>query len=242
VANRASLHYTRNRNIRPFYTERCSVYQEVLVPDGTDEQDDAPGRDNREERRIRADAQRNLDALLKAALAVFAKSGVDAPIREIAKKAGVGVGTVYRHFPERSDLIAAAFRREIDACAGAAPVLAAEHEPDEALRLWVERYVDFVAAKRGLAAALHSGDPAYNVLPAYFEKRLRPALEGLLNSAASAGCIRKGVDPYDLLAAVASLCASSRDHDPARARRMIGLLLDGLRYGASPPKPRSPAR
>jgi len=212
------------------------------VPDGTDEQDDAPGRDNRAERRIRADAQRNLDALLKAALAVFAKSGVDAPIREIAKKAGVGVGTVYRHFPERSDLIAAVFRREIDACADAAPVLAAEHEPDEALRRWVERYVDFVAAKRGLAAALHSGDAAYDVLPAYFEKRLRPALEGLLNSAASAGCIRKGVDPYDLLAAVASLCASSRDHDPARARRMIGLLLDGLRYGASPPQPRSPAR
>jgi hypothetical protein len=117
----------------------------------------------------------------------------------------------------------------------------ARPEQDEALRRWVERYVNFIAAKRGLAAALHSGDPAYDVLPTYFEKRLRPALEGLLNSAASAGCIRKGVDPYDLLATVASLCASNRDQDPARARRMIGLLLDGLRYGANPPKPRSPA-
>jgi AcrR family transcriptional regulator len=206
-----------------------------LVSDKADERRNAPGRGDRAERRIRADAQRNLDALLKAAMAVFAKSGVDAPVREIAEKAGVGVGTVYRHFPERSELIAAVFRREIDACADAASVLAAQHEPEEALRRWVERYVDFVAAKRGLAAALHSGDAAYDALPAYFEKRLRPELEGLLKSAAAAGSIRAGVDPYDLLFAVASLCASNRDGDPGRARRMIGLLLDGLRYDASLP-------
>jgi AcrR family transcriptional regulator len=166
---------------------------------------------------------------------VFTKSGVDAPMREIAEKAGVGVGTIYRHFPERSDLIAAVFRREIDACADAAPLLAARYPPDEALRRWVERYVDFIGAKRGLAAALHSGDPAYDALPTYFEERLRPALEGLLTSAVSAGYIRAGVDSYDLLSAVASLslCASTRDQDPTRARRMIGLLLDGLRYGAA---------
>src|SRR5579871_3322793 len=101
------------------------------------------------DRRVRADAQRNIDALLKAALAVFATSGVDAPVREIAERAGVGVGTVYRHFPQRSDLIAAVFRREIDACADAAPLLAAECEPGEALSRWVQRYVDFIAAKRG---------------------------------------------------------------------------------------------
>ena len=200
-----------------------------------DEGDDAPNRGDRPERRIRADAQRNLNTLLKAAMAVFTKSGVDAPMREIAEKAGVGVGTIYRHFPERSDLIAAVFRREIDACADAASLLAARYPPDEALRRWVERYVDFIGAKRGLAAALHSGDPAYDALPTYFEERLRPALEGLLTSAVSAGYIRAGVDSYDLLSAVASLslCASTRDQDPARARRMIGLLLDGLRYGAA---------
>jgi AcrR family transcriptional regulator len=199
-----------------------------------DEGDDAPNRGDRPERRLRADAQRNLNTLLKAAMAVFTKSGVDAPMREIAEKAGVGVGTIYRHFPERSDLIAAVFRREIDACADAAPNLAARHAPDEALRRWVERYVDFIGAKRGLAAALNSGDPAYDGLPTYFEQRLRPALEGLLTSAVSAGYIRAGVDPYDLLSAVASLslCASARAPDPARVRRMIGLLLDGLRYGA----------
>src|SRR5579871_4022622 len=101
-------------------------------------------------RRVRADAQRNIDALLQAALAVFATSGVDAPVREIAEKAGVGVGTVYRHFPQRSDLIVAVFRHQVDACADAAPVLAAEHEPGEALARWMQRYVDFIAAKRGL--------------------------------------------------------------------------------------------
>ena len=189
----------------------------------------------RPDRPLRADAQRNLDALLQAAMAVFAKSGVDAPIREIAELAGVGIGTVYRHFPQRSDLIVAVFRHEVDACAEAAPVLAAQHTPEDALRQWVERYVGFIRAKRGLAAALHSGDPAYEALPAYFETRLRPTLESLLDAAAAAGSIRAGADPHDLLWAVASLCASPRNQDPALARRMIGLLLDGLRYGAASP-------
>ncbi|QEH39036.1 DNA-binding transcriptional regulator EnvR [Aquisphaera giovannonii] len=186
---------------------------------------------------MRADAQRNMQALLRTAVKVFATSGVDCPVRRIAEEAGVGVGTVYRHFPTRADLIVAVFRHEVDACADAAAALSAEHEPEEALRRWIGRYVDFLAAKRGLAAALHSGDPAYDALPAYFDERLRPALGGLLDSAASAGRIRAGVDPHDLLWAVASLGASPRGQDPSRARRMIGLLLDGLRHGAGPPAP-----
>ena len=107
-------------------------------------------------------------------MAVFATSGVDAPVREIAEKAGVGVGTFYRHFPQRADLIAAVFRREIDACADAAPVLAAEHEPGEALARWMQRYAAFIAAKRGLAKALHSGDPAFDNLPGYFDSDSGP--------------------------------------------------------------------
>lgn len=88
-------------------------------------------------RRVRADAQRNIDALLEAAMAVFMTTGVDAPVREIADRAGVGVGTVYRHFPSRADLVAAVFRHEIDACADAAPALASEHAPGEALARWM---------------------------------------------------------------------------------------------------------
>ena len=173
--------------------------------------------------------------MLEAALAVFATSGVDAPVREIAEKAGVGVGTVYRHFPQRSDLIAAVFRREIDACADAAPVLAAEHKPGEALARWMQRYAAFVAAKRGLATALHSGDPAFDTLRAYFEQRLRPALRTLLEAAVAAGEVRADVDADDLLGAVASLCMSAHNAGPGRAERMVALLVDGLRYGANPP-------
>ena len=184
-------------------------------------------------RAVRADALRNIDALLEAAKAVFLASGVDAPVREIAHRAGVGVGTVYRHFPQRADLVAAVFRHEVDACAAAAPTLAAKHPPEEALRRWVERYADFVRTKRGLAAALHSGDPAYGALHDYFADHLQPALERLLQAAAAAGVVRAGVDAGDLLWALASLCSSRRDADPATVRRMIGLLLDGLRYGTA---------
>ena len=195
------------------------------------------------DRRVRADAQRNIDTLLETAMAVFASSGVDAPVREIAEKAGVGVGTIYRHFPQRSDLIAAVFRREIDACADAAPVLAAENEAGEALARWVQRYVDFIAAKRGLAKALHSGDQAYDALPAYFKQRLEPALRTLLKSAASAGQIRPDITAEELLGAVASLCMHAYAQGPEHARRLVSLLVDGLRYGASShPKSKQAAR
>jgi AcrR family transcriptional regulator len=207
-----------------------------LMKDKTKSRDDGLKRRARSVRHMRADAQRNLDALLQAAMAVFATSGVDAPVRQIAEKAGVGVGTVYRHFPQRSDLIVAVFRREVDACADAAAALATEHEPGEALARWMQRYVDFISAKRGLAAALHSGNPAYDTLPAYFQKRLRPALRTLLETAAAAGEVRAGVEPGDLLNAVASLCAPAHNGDPAHARRMVALLADGLRYGASSAK------
>jgi AcrR family transcriptional regulator len=123
-------------------------------------------------RRMRVDAQRKLASLLQAAMEVFAKSGVDAPVREIAERAGVGLGTVYRHFPQRSNLIVAVFQSRVDARADAASVLASKYEPGEALARWMQRFVDFIATKRGLAAALHSGDPAYSDLPGYFNKRL----------------------------------------------------------------------
>ena len=197
------------------------------------ESDDA-GREAQKSRPVRADAQRNTDALLEAALAVFATSGVDAPVREIAVKAGVGVGTVYRHFPQRSDLIVAVFRHQVDGCADAAPVLAASHAPGEALALWMQRYADFIATKRGLATALHSGNPAFNTLPTYFDQRLRPALRALLDAAARAGEVRTDIEPDDLLRAVGSLCMSAHDDRTDYARRMVALLVDGLRSTASP--------
>lgn len=185
-----------------------------------------------EARPVRVDAQRNIDALLEAAAAVFATSGVDAPVREIAGKAGVGMGTLYRHFPQRSHLIIALFRREVDACADAAALLAARHEPGEALGLWMQRFVDFVTAKRGLAAALHSGDPAYDALPSYFRERLRPAVQGLMNAAVEADIIRDDIAADDLLSAVPGLCMPGPDGAATHSRRMVALLVDGLHYRA----------
>ena len=115
--------------------------------------------------RLRADAQRNLEGLLQAAKAVFDASGLDAPTREIAGRAGVGVGTLYRHFPRRADLVAAVFQREIDACADAGAVLACEHPPFEALAKWIERFTALAVTKRGLAAALLLADPARRSAP-----------------------------------------------------------------------------
>jgi AcrR family transcriptional regulator len=183
--------------------------------------------------RVRIDAQRNIDALLKAAIEVFSTSGVDAPVREIVEKAGVGIGTFYRHFPQRSYLVAAVFRHEIDACADAAPILASEHEPGEALAKWMQRYAAFLGTKRGLASALHSGNTAFDQLPAYFKQRLQPALQTLLASAVAAGEIRTDFTADDLLDAVASLCRTAYEKGADHARRMVALLVDGLRYGTS---------
>ena len=183
----------------------------------------------------RADAQRNLDALLRAAKEEFAANGVDAPVRAIAARAGVGTATLYRHFPLRSDLIAAVFRREIDDVTELAGRLAETHSPGDALELWVTRYTEFVATKHGLGSALHSGDPAYSGLREYFEGNAGPALQRLLDDAADAGVIRRGIDPIELIGAIANLSAPPPGSEHSeRAGRMVGLLLDGLRYGATP--------
>jgi AcrR family transcriptional regulator len=181
---------------------------------------------------VRADAQRNTDSLLRAAKTTFGTSGVDAPSKEIADLAGVGVGTLYRHFPRRSDLVKAVLEREIDACADAADALSAAHPPGEALARWLERYTELLATKRGLATALHSGDPAFDELPGYFWQRFGPALGSLLDAATASGEIRDDVSPDDLLYAVAHLCLPVAGQGVSYSRRMVALLMDGLRYGA----------
>jgi AcrR family transcriptional regulator len=196
--------------------------------------------DRRPKRHIRADAQRNEDALLEAAKAVFATTGVDAPVREIAAKAGVGLGTLYRRFPTRADLIAAVFRREVDACTAEAEALAAEYLPGEALSRWLKRYTDFIATKKGLAAALHSGDPAFETLPAYFRASFEPALASLLAAAAAVGAVRTDVAPYDLLRAIGNLSIASDADGAAHTQRMVDLLISGLRSSAVSPEASTP--
>ena len=183
-------------------------------------------------RPLRADARLNIEALLEAAKAVFSESGVDAPVRVIAERAGVGVGTLYRHFPLRSDLISAVFRREIDACVDAAPGIEAASPSGEALDRWIMRYTEFVATKRGLAGALHSGGATYEPLAEYFATRLTPTLRRLLDAALESGEISRDVDATEFLGAVANLCHAggpAHDSGAGRAERMVLLLLAGLR-------------
>nr|WP_249780886.1 TetR family transcriptional regulator [Bradyrhizobium sp. dw_78] len=176
---------------------------------------------------MRADAQRNHDLLVDAAAVVFATSGVDAPMKSVADQAGVGVGTVYRRFPRRSDLIVAVFHREVDACADAAPLLAMQYEPFEALTHWIERLLDLIVTKRGLAAALHSGEPAYTSLRDDFEVRLVPALQGLVEGARTE--IRADITAAELWNALARLCAPATVDDFEPTRRMVDVLINGLR-------------
>jgi AcrR family transcriptional regulator len=171
-------------------------------------------------RRRRADAQRNLDALLDAAKTVFAASGVDAPAKEITDRAGVGVGTLYRHFPQRSDLVLAVLEREIDACAAAGASMA--------LREWVGSYTDLVATKIGLASALHSGDAAHQSLRAYVYERMVPVLQRLLDDARAAGRVRDDVDAKDVLHAIGLLCQPVPGEDLGYGRRLVDVFLDGL--------------
>jgi AcrR family transcriptional regulator len=180
----------------------------------------------------RADAQRNEQTLLDAATAVFVRSGVDAPVRDIAAEAGVGMGTIYRHFPTRADLVIAVYRHQVEACADAGPTLLATNTPYSALTQWIDRFVDFLATKHGLAAALQSENARFQTLHAYFLDRLVPVCRQLLAAAADHGEIRPGMDPQELLHAVGNLCVGlERDV----ARRMVGLLIAGLRAVGTDP-------
>jgi AcrR family transcriptional regulator len=180
--------------------------------------------------RKRADARRNEKTLLDAAAAAFVTSGVDAPVRDIAAKAGVGVGTIYRHFPTRADLIVAVFQHQVDACAEAGPaLLAGSSTPYAALAGWIDLFVDFLVTKHGLAKAIQSGDSAYQSLHSSFIDRLVPVCEELLEAAAAAGEIHPGIGGFELMFAVGNLC-SGADFGDSRydARRMVDLLVAGL--------------
>ncbi len=179
--------------------------------------------------RKRADARRNEQALLDAAAAVFVSSGVAAPVRDIAAKAGVGMGTIYRHFPTRADLIIAVYRHPVEACAQAGPaLLASSSTPLAALTQWIDLFVDFLITKHGLAAALQSDKASFETLHAYFLGRLVPVCAQLLGAAAAAGEIRPDIDAYELMRGIGNLCAGVDSDSRYDARRMVGLLVAGL--------------
>jgi AcrR family transcriptional regulator len=182
---------------------------------------------------LRADAQRNCDKLLAAASEVFAKDGTDVPLHTIAAAAGVGIATLYRNFPTRDALVEAAYRNEVDQITAAAAQLLAEHPPDVALELWLERYVDYVVAKRGMSDALRAIIESGNDIYADTRQQLRAAFAMLLHAGAQAGTLRGDIDAEDVFRATGSVFLLPREPGwREQAARLLGLILDGLRYGA----------
>ena len=184
--------------------------------------------------RKRADARRNEQTLLDAAADVFVTSGVQAPVRDIAAKAGVGMGTIYRHFPTRADLIIAVYRHQVDACADAGPVLLAKNaSPYRALSQWIDLFVDFLVTKHGLGAVMRSDHAGFEVLHTYFLDRLVPVCGQLLEAAERAGEIRRDVDALELMRGVGNLCVGVEGESGYDARRLVALLIAGLRQPQS---------
>jgi AcrR family transcriptional regulator len=177
----------------------------------------------------RADARRNREVLLESATRLFAEDG-DTTVRDVARDAGVGVGTLYRHFPTREALIEAAYRKELDAVCDAAVDLQAQLPPEEALRAWMQRFLDYMTTKIGMADALRavisSGADPY----AHSRDRLDAALGTLLSSAAAAGATREGIPADDVLLSLSGIAlAAGRPEQREQALRMLELLIAGLR-------------
>jgi len=195
---------------------------------------DAEARDAHSPRPMRIDARRNAQAVLEAAAALFVTSGVEVPVREVAAAAGVGLGTIYRHFPTRADLVVAVYRHQVEACADAGPALLAScASPHQALSRWADLFVDFLVTKHGLAAALQSAD-GFDALHAYFLDRLVPVCARLLTAAADEGAISVAVDALDLMHGIGNLCVGA-DNDPNyNPRRLVAALIAGL-LGPPPP-------
>lgn len=179
----------------------------------------------------RADASRNRERLVEVASEVFAASGVDASLEKIAKQAGVGIGTLYRHFPTRDALIEAVYRHNVDVLCASADELAATLPPDQALAEWMQRFVAYVPGKKGMASYLKSVVDADSDLFESTHARVRETVDRLMQAAVEAGTVRPGVDGMEVLRGLSGVCLMSGPSDSGGAT-VAGLLMDGLRYRA----------
>lgn len=191
-------------------------------------------------RKPRADAARNRERVLEAAKTVFSAGGAEASLEAVARAAGVGIGTLYRHFPTREALFEAVYRREVAQLADLAERLKDEKDPVEALRHWMHSNVRFVATKKGMVAALALAAYANSELYAFSFDRLTRAAGGLLDRAIAAGEIRDDIRAEDLLRALIGMCYL---HDQAgwqkSVLRLIDVFIDGLRVRRAKAKPKA---
>ena len=187
-------------------------------------------------RPMRADARRKREAILVAAVDIFAERGVDIALDEVARRADVGIATLYRHFPSREALIAGAYLREIDKLCEGVDELLSKRPPDRALALWMQRFVGYVAGKPGMALALKSIVSATDAaaLQASHD-RIYAAIARLVAAGERAGLFRTDIAAVDLANALSGISlANSAPGTEARANRLIELLVDGMRFGARP--------
>jgi AcrR family transcriptional regulator len=185
------------------------------------------------DRPLRADARRNRERLLETAVRAFTEEGLDATLDGIAKEAGVGIGTLYRHFPTREALIEAAYRNELARLCDAVPGLLEEMAPDLALRAWMDRYVDYMTTKRGMADALRAVIASGGNPFAESRGRLTGAIGEMLRAGAETGTLREDVEPGDVLASLGGVSLTSgAPEQREQAGRLLDLLMDGLRYRA----------
>ncbi len=181
-------------------------------------------------RKPRTDALRNRERLLSHAKAAFAEAGGDVNLDDVAKAAGLGIGTLYRHFPTRDALIEAVYRTEVDRLAQAATRLAAKHAPLEALRGWMRLFVDYIATKNLIAPALNSIVGGPSALYADSGHTLKAAIGALVGRAVSANEIRADLDPLDLLRALVGVANVSSSPDwESSAKRLVDILVEGSR-------------
>jgi AcrR family transcriptional regulator len=181
-------------------------------------------------RKPRADSLRNREQLLAAAKAAFAEAGADVPLEEIARQAGVGIGTLYRHFPTRDALLAAVYRREVEQLAQSATDLLAERPPAEALEAWLYLLVDYMATKRVIAPALRASPGEGAQAYAASGPAITGAVQGLVAAAAAAGAIRSDLGEDDVLRLMMGLSYGYEEPGwEASARRLISILMAGLR-------------
>ncbi len=187
---------------------------------------DDPGKNAR---KPRADALRNRERVLEAAKAVFSAGGPDASLEAVARRAGVGIGTLYRHFPTRESLFEAVYRREVEQLVGLAEQLKSDAAPVDALRRWMRSNVEFVATKKGMSAALALSAHGTSHLTAYSLDRLARAIGDLLQRAVAAGEIRDDVSAEDLLRTLVGMCyAQDKSGWQANVLRLVDVLIDGL--------------
>ena len=181
-------------------------------------------------RKPRADAQRNRDRVLEAAKEAFTRSGAVASLDDIAKQAGVGAGTLYRHFPSRDQLLEAVYRTEVEKLAAAEQKLAESKPPIEALRAWMLLFIDYIATKKIIAPALNALVGGHSKVFEASHTQIWDAIRALVKRAIKSGDIRKDLDPIDLLRALigVSNVASSPDWQQS-ARRLVDILITGSR-------------